>query len=73
MSVLSKAHWSYGCESHINRDDFSIFCSGWSLFDLKVKEAYLISNHKPELNTKYENIKQAKNLEREQKRASQSC
>ena len=72
-SVLSKAHLSYGCESHINRDDFSILCSGRSLFDLKVKEAYLISTHKPELNTKYENIKQAKNLEREQKRASQPC
>jgi len=43
------------------------------LFDLKVKEAYLISTRKPELNTKNENIKQAKNLEREQKRASQPC
>ena len=42
-----------------------------TLFDLRVKEAYLINTLKPELNTKYEKIKSAKNLEREQKRASQ--
>ena len=38
-----------------------------------VQEAYLISTYEPEQNSKYENIKQAQNLEREQKRASQSC
>ena len=70
-SVLSQAHSSFGCSTKMNKENFSILCSGRSLFDLRVKEAYLINTLKPELNTKYEKIKSAKNLEREQKRASQ--
>ena len=70
-SVLSQAHSSYGCCTKLNKENFSILCSGRSLFDLRIKEAYLINTLKLELNTKYEKIKSAKNLEREQKRASQ--
>ena len=57
-SCLSKAHSSFKCDSDINKSSFSILCKGSSVFDLRVKEAFFISNLKPSLNTKYESIKQ---------------
>ena len=57
-SCLSKAHSSFKCGSDINKSSFSILCKGSSVFDLRVKEAFFISNLKPSLNTKYESIKQ---------------
>ena len=65
--VLSKAHSSLGCVMKIKYDEFSIFSSGRSIFDLRVKEVYLIQCMKPELNTKYEKIKRDIDIERQQK------
>ena len=70
-SVLSRAHSSHGCSTKIDKEIFSVLCSGRSIFDLKVKEAYLIKTLKPELNVKYESIKQS-DSERYQKQNSDS-
>ena len=68
-SVLSRAHSSHGCSAKIDKEIFSVLCSGRSIFDLKVKEAYLIKTLKPELNVKYESIKRS-DSERYQKQNS---
>ena len=39
-SVLSKAHLNIVLQIPYKKEDFSILCSGISVFDLKVKEAY---------------------------------
>ena len=64
-------HSSHGYSTKIDREVFSVLCSGGSIFDLKVKEAYLIKTLKPELNVKYESIKQS-DSERYQKQSSDS-
>ena len=58
-SVLSRAHRGEECNLNLNKESFSVLSSGRSVFDLRVKEAFLIKTLKPELNTKYERIKQA--------------
>ena len=70
-SVLSRAHRSTGCNIDLKKENFSILGSGRSVFDLRVKEAYLIKTLKPELNTRYEKTKQA-DSERYQKQNSVS-
>ena len=47
------------CNLNLNKESFSVLSSGRSVFDLRVKEAFLIKTLIPELNTKYERIKQA--------------
>ena len=68
---MSRAHSIHGCSTKIDKEIFSFLCSGRSIFDLKVKEAYLIKTLKPELNVKYESIKQS-DSERYQKQNSDS-
>ena len=70
-SVLSRAHSSHGCSAKIDKEIFSFLCSGQSILDLKVKEAYLIKTLKPEQDNRYESIKHHES-ERHQKQSSDS-
>ena len=56
---LSRAHRSFNCDYDGDKSSFLILCKSSSVFDLRVKEDFIISNLKPYLNTKYESIKQS--------------
>ena len=66
-SVLARARSKLGCPIKTKSDEFSILSSGRFTFDLRVKEAYLISCMKSELDTKYEKIKSNIDVEHQQR------
>ena len=55
--VVSRAHRDVPCIWNLNEGSFLVLSLSRSVYDLRVKEAFLIKTLKSELNTKYEKIK----------------